>query len=253
MKASLALGLVSRALAATIPRDVDVFGGTEADIKNVPYQVELDRVGGGFFCGGSIISKRHILTAGHCSRLAHYPSEIFIRAGSAKRGAGTEHVVASIHQHPKFSTANGQIDYDVSILELASDLDFSESVKAIGVIDSPAVANSTGHLSGWGQSQDGDVTQLMEVDLPVITLDECIKLNSKFNIIPSDRFFCVLYRAGGKGACFGDSGGPLVVDGRLAGSVSGGATTCAAADAPGTYANLGHPEIRKFIRDVAGV
>ncbi|CEJ80743.1 hypothetical protein VHEMI00909 [[Torrubiella] hemipterigena] len=225
MKSSLALGLVSRALAATIPRGADVFGGTEADIKNVPYQAEFNVVEAGVFCGGSIISKRHILTAGHCSRLADNPSEIVIRAGSAKLPAGTEHAVASIHQHPKFNTANGHIDYDVSILELASGLEFSDSVKAIAVVDSPAVANSTGLLSSWGDSQDGDVTQPMEVDLAVIALDECIKLLAKYGIVPSDRFFCTLYRAGGKAACHGDSGGPIVIDGKLAGSVSGGPDT----------------------------
>lgn len=248
----MVLGLASQALAASVPRAADVYGGNDADIKNVPYQIEYD-LNGGFDCGGTIISNRYIITAGHCTRHVKSASDITIRAGSAKLGAGTKYSVAEYHAHPKFViTDDDQIDYDISILKLSSDLKFSDSVKAIGLASSPATAGSTGHLSGWGTTQNGDTQKLQEVDLPVISHDDCVKKNDANGIHVSDRFLCVQQPGGGKGACHGDSGGPLVINGKLAGAVSGGAK-CAGASAPGTYTDIGNPEIRQFIKDITGL
>lgn len=46
-----------------------IVGGTNADVGEFPYQVSLQLkglLGGGHFCGGSIIAPNVILTAGHC-------------------------------------------------------------------------------------------------------------------------------------------------------------------------------------------
>ncbi|CEJ80744.1 hypothetical protein VHEMI00911 [[Torrubiella] hemipterigena] len=132
MKATMVLGLASQALAASVPRAADVYGGTDADIKSVPYQID----------------NRYIITAGHCTRNLT-ASDLSIRVGSAKLGAGTKYNVTEIHNHPKFVlTDDFQIDYDIAILKLSSDIKFSDSVKAIGLASSPAVAGATGHLSG---------------------------------------------------------------------------------------------------------
>lgn len=42
-----------------------IVGGANVDIKNVPYQVSVN-VKNEHECGGSLITKRHILTAAHC-------------------------------------------------------------------------------------------------------------------------------------------------------------------------------------------
>lgn len=40
-------------------------GAENADIGEFPYQVSL-RMNGKHFCGGALISKKHVLTAAHC-------------------------------------------------------------------------------------------------------------------------------------------------------------------------------------------
>ena len=40
-------------------------GATNAEIGEFPYQVSL-RLNGRHFCGGGLITKRHVLTAAHC-------------------------------------------------------------------------------------------------------------------------------------------------------------------------------------------
>lgn len=46
-----------------------IIQGTPAEPGQFPWQAALQfqTADGGFFCGGSIISDRFILTAGHCS------------------------------------------------------------------------------------------------------------------------------------------------------------------------------------------
>ena len=42
-----------------------VAGGRNTTIEELPYQVSMEE-NGEHFCGGSIITPRHVLTAGHC-------------------------------------------------------------------------------------------------------------------------------------------------------------------------------------------
>ncbi|CEJ93508.1 hypothetical protein VHEMI09090 [[Torrubiella] hemipterigena] len=252
MKAGAILGLTTSALAASIPRAADVWGGKDTAITEVPYQIEYD-VNGQFDCGGSIIAKRFILTAGHCVR-GQTASRLSIRAGSNQIGGGTSYKVKKINAHPKFTIQGNFIDYDVAILELTSDIALSNSAKIIEVTNTSPNAGDDALLSGWGETnaQHNYPRTLQSVHYPIISKQECQDLNNKYGAETTDRFICALYQGGGKGSCYGDSGGPLVVGGKLVGSVSGG-QECAGADAPGSYADLAHPEIRPWIKQIAGV
>ena len=55
----------------------------------------------------------------------------------------------------------------------------------------------------------------MEVSVPLISRENCIKLPRPYNLV-SPGAICAGYKDGGKDACTGDSGGPLVsIDGNI--------------------------------------
>lgn len=257
MKTSALLALAAPAIAASIPPEAQeanhpfVWGGDDTPITDVPWQIEFD-VNGQFNCGGSIISSRHIITAGHCVQ-GQTAARVSIRVGSNQVGQGKSYKAAKIQAHPKFRADANGIDYDMAIVTLAQDLTFSDSVKAIGIVAATPNAGDDALLSGWGETgPDHNYPRtLQSVHYPIISKAECKRLNGN-NWPTTDRFICALQSGGGKGSCYGDSGGPLVVGGKLAGAVSGG-YECAGARAPGTYADLSHPEIRSFIKQVSGV
>lgn len=45
--------------------EMRIVNGQEADIRQIPYQVQLLYFNQ-LFCGGSIVTKRHVISAGHC-------------------------------------------------------------------------------------------------------------------------------------------------------------------------------------------
>lgn len=250
-----ALGLAATtAFAATLPRGADVWGGKNTAITEVPWQIEYDINSRGFDCGGSIISKRHILTACHCVQ-GQTASGVSVRVGSNQVGGGKKYTVSKISAHPKCVVRNDFIDYDMAILTLSSDIALSASAQIIPIVDAAPNDGDDALLSGWGETgPDHNYPRtLQSVHYPIVSKEKCQQLNQdNYGSNTTDRFICALQPGGGKGSCYGDSGGPLVVGGKLAGSVSGG-QECAGADAPGTYADLAHPEIRSFIKQIAGV
>ncbi|XP_023335057.1 serine proteinase stubble [Eurytemora carolleeae] len=75
--------------------------------------------------------------------------------------------------------------------------------------------NSSATLTGWGRKWDnGPLSdQLLKVDLPVISNDECMRWydnSGSKQLIPESTFLCAGYENGTMDACSGDSGGPLV-------------------------------------------
>lgn len=89
-----------------------IVGGNLASIAQVPWQVSLS-----YFkdhrCGGSIISRRWILTAAHC--LAYgAPGAFDVVAGSENWNASRRFAVEALLIHERY----GNYDYDVGLVKL---------------------------------------------------------------------------------------------------------------------------------------
>nr|AAB37260.1 early trypsin precursor [Culex quinquefasciatus]AAK50138.1 early trypsin [Culex quinquefasciatus] len=227
-----------------------IVGGFEVDIKDVPYQVSL-RSFGSHICGGSIISKRWILTAAHCASSADRPKET-IRVGSSEKGSGGQILkLKRIVQHPQYD--GSIIDYDFSLLELAEELELDDSHTTIALPeqDEPVTDGAICRVSGWGNTQSSAQSNkfLRATDVPSVNQDKCSEAYSDFGGV-TPRMICAGYQEGGKDACQGDSGGPLVSGGKLVGVVSWG-YGCAVAGYPDVYSQIA--SVRDWIKEVSDV
>lgn len=230
----------SSAAYVPLPRlDGRIVGGYEADIKDISFQVSLQ--GGFHFCGGSLIAKRYVLTAAHCTAGHSEINPSFkVRIGSnysAKGGLLLKPL--RIHQHKLY---NGMtIDYDFSILELEDyeirslpfDIEFAKLPVSDDLPDGTILT-----VSGWGNTQNPfeSNSALRAVRVPKVNQDVCAQAYMGFGDI-TDQMICAGLPEGGKDACQGDSGGPLFYKDTLVGVVSWG-YGCAKPSYPGVYARV---------------
>merc|ERR1711962_518377 len=214
-----------------------IVGGQEAEQHEYPWQVGLvSRNGKTPWCGGTLISDRHIMTAAHYTA-GKTPASIQILLGEHRTNDDvfTRVDVTKINDDPNYSMPNG----DFSILTLTKPVTFTSSIRpaCLPATTDKTYAGELATVTGWGTLSSGgnQPTVLMEVDVTVTDNEYC---NMVYGVI-NDLHICAMDP--GKDACQGDSGGPLVVKENdrwtLIGVVSFG-HGCANPDIPGVYARV---------------
>ncbi|XP_018580028.1 trypsin-7-like [Anoplophora glabripennis] len=248
--AAVALALCASPTKKPRPRpDGRIVEGDVANIENYPYQLSL-LYEGDHTCGASIIDRRWALTAAHCTD--GIPATRFtVRAGSSLLGTGGQLIkVKHVHQHPGFDFSD--MDFDIAVLELEEDIQFTKTASPIQLVDANVKypAGSEAIVTGWGLlDQDFHLlpTYLQVVKVPIVSNEECAKA---YGDLLTDRMICAGYKEGGKDSCQGDSGGPFVVAGKLVGIVSWG-YGCAVPKIPGVYTDVA--ALRDFVTDVTKI
>ncbi|KAL7481538.1 hypothetical protein ACHAW6_007218 [Cyclotella cf. meneghiniana] len=143
--------------------------------------------------------------------------------------------------HPDYDDNTMAYDFALVILEAAT----TQDVKFIKLNHDdffPSV-NSTSRVMGWGTTTEGGSLSdiLLEVDLPVISNEDCDQCYYFEEIGPS--MICAFDP--GHDSCQGDSGGPLIIPGTnpaddiQIGVVSWG-EGCARYEYPGVYSRVSH-------------
>ncbi|KAL4705218.1 hypothetical protein ACJJTC_000216 [Scirpophaga incertulas] len=234
-----------------------IVGGAEAKAGAWPWMAAVFLLGSKrreFWCGGTLVSARAVLTAAHCTRDSKqrpFPARQFsVRLGDVDLSREDEPSrpqtlrVAAVRAHEQFSRVG--FYNDIAVLMLAENAQKSKYVIPIclprGEAARSSFAGSVGTAVGWGTTRHGgpESAAQREARLPVWRNRDCDR--AYFQPITA-AFLCAGYARGGVDACQGDSGGPLMVqtDGRWTqiGVVSFG-NKCGEPGYPGVYTRVTH-------------
>ena len=223
----------------------NIVGGVVAEKGEFPFQVSLQGSSGSHFCGGSLIKKNWVLTAGHCVASWSASNKIVLGMHDQKDKKGTETFKSiKVVAHPLYNRST--LDYDYALIQLNADskfrsIDLNRAEISIPEVDTAPVNVWT---SGWGTTSEGSYTLpnlLNKVEVPLVTTKAC-NAATAYNGEITDRMICAGLVAGGKDSCQGDSGGPLFVkqtsgDYMLVGVVSWG-EGCARPNKFGVYSKV---------------
>jgi uncharacterized protein (TIGR03382 family) len=165
--------------------------------------------GTGYFCTGTLITQRVVLTAGHCVR-SEQPQWLEIFFGNNINGPGDYRQVSAKEVHADFH--NGQLLNDIAMLRLASDA----PANVIPIRHLPAALELTAadvgilaDFSGFGETENNTDGVKLHVAVPIGLV--CPGPGScTFNGADVNPWTWANSMSQG-GACFGDSGGPAFV------------------------------------------
>nr|CAB3234437.1 chymotrypsin-like protease CTRL-1 [Phallusia mammillata] len=222
-------------------------------------------------CGATIISRRWIVTAGHCfmaykrrgvklvGQKEKYPSVYAIHAGKYYRDSPEPTMqvfeIESFEAHPEYDFRS--LKHDIAVAKLREPIQYSNYVQpaCLPGKEDMMVSGERVWVTGWGETlQVGNQnrSKLKELTLPLIGNNKC---KSSWPSHFHEAWICT-EGAYLEDACAGDSGGPLVKqdeDSRwnLIGIAIAGTRTCSTVKTdirPGIYTKLAY--YRDFI-DVA--
>lgn len=218
-----------------------IVGGVETGVNEYPMMAGLVSLSSRYlFCGSTIITKKHVITAAHCvSRYEQDVSDLAVIVGEHDISRGDETNATRLFQagsvviHPDYNPKTRSAD--VAIVKSTKEFDFSMKVGPVCLpfyYTQDTFTDDIVTALGWGTLEFGGKKSntLMKVNLKVISQDEC---SNSYNITNNN--MCTY--AEGKDACQFDSGGPILWQNpessrvMLAGIISYG-TTCAD-DKPG--------------------
>ncbi|CAG9855100.1 unnamed protein product [Phyllotreta striolata] len=202
-----------------------VVGGEEALSGKWPWMAAIFLHGprrSEFWCGGSLVTATHVLTAAHCTRDSRQRPfavrQFSVRLGDVdlrrddEPSSPVNFNVTEIRTHKQFSRIG--FYNDIAILKLDKPARKSKYVIPLCLpppqLRNDKFAGKKATVVGWGTTYYGgkESTVQRQAVLPIWRNEDC---NDAYFQPITANFICAGYSQGGTDACQGDSGGPLMV------------------------------------------
>lgn len=208
------------------------------------------------FCGGSLVSRRYVLTAAHCTDGVR-ANKLQVLVGTKNLGRGGQVLnVTRNHVYPRW---NPRTFYgDMALLRLRG----KARTKPVSLVPTGThYVGQRGWIAGWGnkasvRSGRRDFpTRLQSAYIPIQPDSRCIE-GPPDPTYDGSVMLCAGFESGAPDTCQGDSGGPLArkVDGRwrLVGVTSYGLPGCGSSGTYGVYAWVGSQILGNWLRNRVG-
>ncbi|CAG7818268.1 unnamed protein product [Allacma fusca] len=228
-----------------------IVGGHEAPKNGYPSAVPLYYLAYPG-CAATIVHQEWLVSAAHCvsGTVGHHT----FTAGDHNLAIreDTEQNVTAIEAYAHKQFNRSTFHNDIALFKISPPLQLNKYVQK-AVMPSPDF-NPKGIATpvGWGATENQSISVvLMEVDVPLITNEECREAYPEKIF---DSSICAVAIEGGKDACKGDSGGPLYFkqDGKqiLIGIVSNG-RGCGNKKYPGVYTRVS--KFLGWMKEITGI
>ncbi len=182
-----------------------IAGGVAASNGDFPYLAAIYSISGGnYYCAGALLSKRYVLTAGHCMIDEASNIKVVVGRNDLSNTTGREVTVLQKILHTNYNDAN--LQNDLALLQLSEDIleDTSANIQYADVASTPPQVGTYLWAAAWGAHPSSEAYSTIAYKVQVQVRAEKAPCSGQppYN-----------YCAGngdGKDTCEGDSGSSIV-------------------------------------------
>jgi len=221
-----------------VERIIQGWSAVNGQFPHQAFLITSDNSGNSFVCGGSLISARWVVTAGHC---LYELSQAQVHLGNVAYASSPIKITSrNVFVHPSYNPST--LNNDIALIDMGQSVPISANVSPIKILNSQSDLHTgkVAIVSGFGLTSDsGSVSQTLNyVNLTIISNTQCAQTYGN-SVIISSTICGNGITSGAQGSCSGDSGGPLILreasGDTLVGIVSFGSSAGCTANVPSGF------------------